>query len=139
MEVLKEVKFKGSLQDFIKMLRTNPKFYVTTGDQLLKEASWIAKKSEAQLPALLKITEAAIWRSAGACLSRPTYTAGRYSGASIHSRQAGYYWVNTYDLKSRPLYALEALTLHEAVPGHHLQTASHRNWTACPNSGETFM
>ena len=53
----------------------------------------------------------------------PTYTAGRYSGANIHSRRAGYYWVNTYDLKSRPLYALEALTLHEAVPGHHLQIA----------------
>jgi uncharacterized protein (DUF885 family) len=53
----------------------------------------------------------------------PTYTAGRYSGAPINSKRAGHYWVNTYDLKSRPLYALESLTLHEAVPGHHLQIA----------------
>ncbi|MEO7044953.1 MAG: DUF885 domain-containing protein, partial [Ferruginibacter sp.] len=51
----------------------------------------------------------------------PTYTAGRYSGASIHGKRAAHYWVNTYDLKSRPLYNLEALTMHESVPGHHLQ------------------
>ncbi|MBA2762194.1 MAG: DUF885 domain-containing protein, partial [Segetibacter sp.] len=53
----------------------------------------------------------------------PTYTAGRYSGAPIESKRAGAYWVNTYDLPSRTLYTLEALTLHEAVPGHHLQIA----------------
>lgn len=124
MEVLKGLKFKGSLRDFIQMLRTNPKFYVTTGDQLLKEASWIAKKSEAQLPALFgKLPRQPFGVAPVPAYLAPTYTAGRYSGASIHSRQAGYYWVNTYDLKSRPLYALEALTLHEAVPGHHLQIA----------------
>jgi uncharacterized protein (DUF885 family) len=51
----------------------------------------------------------------------PAYTAGRYSGAPVNSKRAGQYWVNTYNLKSRTLYTLEALTLHEAVPGHHLQ------------------
>jgi len=50
----------------------------------------------------------------------PKYTTGRYSGSN-RDDQAGYYWVNTYALDKRPLYALEALTLHEAVPGHHLQ------------------
>jgi uncharacterized protein (DUF885 family) len=50
----------------------------------------------------------------------PTYTAGRYSGGGGGTR-AGEYWVNTYNLPSRTLYTLEALTLHEAVPGHHLQ------------------
>jgi uncharacterized protein (DUF885 family) len=53
----------------------------------------------------------------------PKYTGGRYIGAPIGSTQPGYYWVNTYALKSRPLYTLPALTLHEAVPGHHLQIA----------------
>jgi uncharacterized protein (DUF885 family) len=53
----------------------------------------------------------------------PIYTAGRYSGAPVKSNRAGHYWVNTYNLKSRTLYTLEALTLHEAVPGHHLQIA----------------
>jgi len=49
------------------------------------------------------------------------YTAGRYSDAPLTSKKSGEYWVNTYNLPSRTLYTLEALTLHEAVPGHHLQ------------------
>jgi uncharacterized protein (DUF885 family) len=53
----------------------------------------------------------------------PKYTAGRYVGPAEGSTEPGYYWVNTYKLDSRTLYTLEALTLHEAVPGHHLQTA----------------
>src|SRR6185503_17102192 len=53
----------------------------------------------------------------------PFYTGGRYVAAVQGSGKAGTYWVNTYDLPSRPLYVLPALTLHEAVPGHHLQAA----------------
>jgi uncharacterized protein (DUF885 family) len=53
----------------------------------------------------------------------PKYTGGRYVPAGIKSVNAGTYWVNTYKLENRPLYVLEALTLHEAVPGHHLQGA----------------
>ena len=53
----------------------------------------------------------------------PNYTGGRYSPGSIRRHRAGQYWVNTYKLGSRPLYVLPALTLHEAVPGHHLQMA----------------
>jgi len=51
----------------------------------------------------------------------PRYTTGRYVPGSYANHQSGTYWVNTYDLKNRPLYNLPALTLHEAVPGHHLQ------------------
>ena len=51
----------------------------------------------------------------------PKYTAGRYVGAPVGSTQPGRYWVNTYGLRTRPLYVLEALSLHEAVPGHHFQ------------------
>lgn len=53
----------------------------------------------------------------------PFFTAGRYLGAPLEARRGGYYWVNTHDLPSRTLYTLPALTLHEAVPGHHLQNA----------------
>jgi uncharacterized protein (DUF885 family) len=53
----------------------------------------------------------------------PNYTTGRYSGAPIAGKRAGEYWVNTFNLPSRTLYTLESLTLHEAVPGHHLQQA----------------
>ena len=50
----------------------------------------------------------------------PNYTGGRYSG-SYSETTAGFYWVNTYNLPSRTLYTIPALTAHEAVPGHHLQ------------------
>ena len=53
----------------------------------------------------------------------PKFTGGRYIGAPRDGTRPGYYWVNTYNLPSRPLYVLPALTLHEAVPGHHLQIA----------------
>jgi uncharacterized protein (DUF885 family) len=124
MEVLKEVNFSGSLQDFISYLRTNPKFYVTTPEQLLKEASFIAKKADGMLPMLFgKLPRQPYGVEAVPEHLAPTYTGGRYSGAPINSKRAGHYWVNTYDLPSRPLYVLESLTLHEAVPGHHLQIA----------------
>ena len=51
----------------------------------------------------------------------PNYTGGRYSPGSYENNRAGQYWVNTYKLESRPYYVLPALSLHEGVPGHHLQ------------------
>jgi len=124
MGVLKEVNFSGSLQDFISYLRSDPKFYVTTPEQLLKEASFIAKKADGMLPLLFgKLPRQPYGVEAVPAHLAPTYTGGRYSEASITSKRAGHYWVNTYNLPSRPLYVLESLTLHEAVPGHHLQIA----------------
>jgi uncharacterized protein (DUF885 family) len=123
-DVIREVGFKGTFQEFITYLRTDPKFYAPTAEQLLKEASYIAKKSDGMLPQFFgKLPRQPYGVEPVPAHLAPTYTAGRYSGASIYSKRAGHYWVNTYDLKSRPLYALESLTLHEAVPGHHLQIA----------------
>lgn len=123
-DVMNEVQFKGDLQAFISYLRTEPRFYAPTPEQLLKEASYIAKQADGMLPAFFgKLPRQPYGVEAVPAHLAPTYTAGRYAGASIFSRRAGHYWVNTYDLKSRPLYALEALTMHEAVPGHHLQIA----------------
>ncbi|MEP7375350.1 MAG: DUF885 family protein [Chitinophagaceae bacterium] len=122
LQVIKDVKFNGGLKEFITGLRTDPKFYVTTPEQLLKEASYIAKKADGMLPKFFAFLPRQPYgvEPVPAHLA-PTYTGGRYSGAPVTSKRAGFYWVNTYDLKSRPLYTLEALTLHEAVPGHHLQ------------------
>lgn len=132
-EVLKEVKFKGTMKEFIAFLRTDPKFYATTPEQLLKEASFIAKKADGMLPLLFgKLPRQPYGVEPVPEHLAPTYTAGRYSGAPIASKRAGNYWVNTYDLKSRSLYNLEALTLHEAVPGHHLQIALTKEMTELP-------
>ncbi|RFS16707.1 DUF885 family protein [Emticicia sp. C21] len=123
-QVLDDVKFKGSIKDFINYLRNDPKFYPTSGEQLLKEASFIAKKIDGKLPLLFgKLPRQPYGVVQVPDYLAPTYTAGRYSGANIKSKSSGNYWVNLYNLPSRTLYTLEALTLHEAVPGHHLQIA----------------
>ena len=131
--VMKEANFTGTLQEFIAYLRTDPKFYAPTVEQLLKEASFIAKKADGMLPSLFgKLPRQPYGVEAVPAHLAPTYTGGRYSGAPITSKRAGHYWVNTYDLKSRPLYVLESLTLHEAVPGHHLQIALTQELTNLP-------
>ncbi len=122
LDVMKQVKYSGTLKQFISKLRSDPKFYVTSPEQLLKEAAYIAKKADGQLLKFFSLLPRQPYgvEPVPAHLA-PTYTAGRYAGAASNGKRAAHYWVNTYNLKSRPLYALEALTLHEAVPGHHLQ------------------
>jgi uncharacterized protein (DUF885 family) len=133
LQVMKDAKFSGTLQQFISFLRNDPRFYATTGEQLLKEASFIAKKVDAKLPAFFgKLPRQPYGVEAVPDYLAPTYTGGRYNGSSIHSKRPGYYWVNTYNLKSRSLYNLEALTLHEAVPGHHLQAALSQELDSLP-------
>ncbi len=122
--IIKSVNFEGSLADFIHFLRTDPQFYATTPHQLLAEASWIAKKVDGRLPKMFKKLPRQPYGVAPVPEAiAPFYTAGRYVGAPNSAHRGGYYWVNTYALDSRPLYTLPALTLHEAVPGHHLQNA----------------
>lgn len=123
-EVMKEVGFKGTLKQFIEQLRNDDRFYVNTPEALLKEASFIAKKIDWTLPKFFgKLPRQPYGVQPVPAFLAPGYTGGRYSPASIKSGRAGEYWVNTYNLRSRPLYVLESLTLHEAVPGHHLQMA----------------
>lgn len=121
--VIADLEFNGSFADFIEFLRTDPQFYVTTEEALLKEAAYIAKKADAALPQFFKLLPRNTYGVAPVPAEiAPTYTSGRYAGSSADDRP-GYYWVNTYALNRRPLYELEALTLHEGVPGHHLQNA----------------
>jgi uncharacterized protein (DUF885 family) len=132
-DVMRKVNFTGSLQEFITQLRTDPRFYATTPEQLLKEASYHAKKADGCLPRFFgKLPRQPYGVEAVPAHLAPTYTGGRYSGAPLNSRRAAHYWVNTYDLKSRSLYNLEALTLHEAVPGHHLQIALTKELDSLP-------
>lgn len=117
-KVIKQVNFKGGFKEFVAYLRTEPRFYPKTSAELLKEASYIAKKIDGKLPALF------------GKLPRQPYTVvpmeqaaappGLYSG-SRSAKNPGSYLVNILNLSSRSLYTLEALTLHESVPGHHLQ------------------
>lgn len=131
--LITKIGFKGSFQDFLKFLRTDPQFYAKTPIQLLKEASFIAKQADEKLPAFFgKLPRQPYGVAPVPDALAPKYTSGRYSGSPISSKSPGYYWVNTYDLPSRPLYTLESLTLHEAVPGHHLQSTLSQELTGLP-------
>ena len=122
--IITEVKFKGSFADFIQFLRTDNQFYAKTPQDLLNYASWLSKKAEGQLPKYFNALYSLPFTVEPVPASiAPTYTGGRYVPGSWDTKSAGIYWVNTYNLKSRTLYTLPALTLHEAVPGHHLQSA----------------
>lgn len=131
-QIIDKLKFDGSFADFIHFLRTDKQFYATSAEQLLKEASYISKKMDAKLPALFKTLPRQPYGVAPVPDHlAPKYTTGRYVGSSRDDKP-GYYWVNTYSLDKRPLYVLEALTLHEAVPGHHLQNALNREMSNVP-------
>jgi uncharacterized protein (DUF885 family) len=113
-DVMGEVKFAGHIPAFLQFLRTDPQFYVKTPQDLLDRAAWIAKTFDgkaSQWFGRLPRGRFAI-RPVPAAIA-PFYTAGRGG--------PGVYLVNTYDLPSRPLYALPALTLHESAPGHAFQ------------------
>ncbi len=122
--IIKALKFDGDLAAFIRFLRADPQFYAKTPHELLAEASYIAKKTDGRLPQLFgKLPRQPYGVAPVPEIIAPFYTAGRYVDSPLSAHRGGYYWVNTYALESRPLYTLPALTLHEAVPGHHLQGA----------------
>mgnify|MGYP001349505139 FL=1 len=121
-KIISDLKFKGSFDDFFRFLRTDDRFYAKTPRELLMFARDISKRIDAKLPKFFKTLPRKPYGVAPVPDAiAPKYTGGRYVGTSKNSTEPGYYWVNTYDLKSRTLYTIPALTAHEGVPGHHLQ------------------
>jgi len=121
-DIINGLEFQGDYSDFLEFLRTDPQFYVDTPGELLRHAAWLSKKAEEILPKYFnKLPSLPFTVSPVPDEIAPNYTTGRYSGGSMEQQRAGAFWVNTYNLPARPLYVLPALTLHEAVPGHHLQ------------------
>lgn len=117
--------FQGEFPAFLKFLRTDPQFYAKTPDELLMRASWIAKRVDAKIGDYVKtLPRGRFGIEPVPDALAPFWTAGR-GGAKT-------YWVNTYDLPSRPLYNLTALTLHESSPGHSLQGALSLEQKALP-------
>ncbi len=114
LEVMGDTGFKGSFAEFLKFLRTDPQFYAKTPDELLMRSAWVAKQVDGQMPRYFgRLPRAHFTIKPVPADIAPYYTSGR-GGADA-------YLVNTYDLKSRPLFNVPALTLHESYPGHALQ------------------
>ena len=132
--VMRQVDWKQGLPEFLEFLRTDPRFYAHTPAELLERAAYIAKRMDGKLPSLFKVLPRQPYTVEPVPADiAPKYTGGRYNGAPLDSRRAGTYWVNTFALDTRPLYNLEALTFHEAVPGHHLQIALSQELADLPN------
>src|ERR1035438_460308 len=121
-KVIASVNFKGSFHDFTEFLRTDPQFYYDKPEDLVNGYRIIAKKIDPELAhefgKLPRLTY-------GVCeipaFKAPSQTTAYYQGGSPAVGRPGCYFVNTYNLHARPKWEMEALSLHEAVPGHHLQ------------------
>lgn len=123
--IIAKLGFEGSFADFLQVLRTDPQFYARTPEELLRRAAWIAKRVDGEVGRIIG-----------------TLPRGRFTIAPVPPEIAPYwtagrggedtYWVNTYDLASRPLYNLPALTLHESSPGHSLQLSLAAEQSALP-------
>ncbi len=116
--------FKGSFADFARFLRTDPQFFYDDSASLVRAYRDIAKRAD---PGLIKLF-GRLPRLPYGVTTVPSFmaksqTTAYYQGGSLQAGRPGYFFVNTYDLKSRPKWEMEALSLHEAVPGHHLQIA----------------
>ena len=133
LEVIDQVEFDGDFADFLQFLRTHPKFYPTNADDYLKETAYILKRMDGELPTLfLNLPRTPYGLKVIPAYIAPKTTTAYYQPPPASGKLAGQYFLNTYNLKSRPLYELEALSLHEAVPGHHLQIALQQELTDLP-------
>lgn len=120
---MQEAGFEGTFPEFLAFLRTDERFYAKTPEELLAYASFLSKRADRVLPRFFgQLPRLPYGVEPVPDAIAPRYTGGRYVPSS-RPTEAGLYWVNTYALESRPLYVMPALTLHEAVPGHHLQIA----------------
>jgi uncharacterized protein (DUF885 family) len=132
--VMRATGWTGDFAGFVQMLRTDPRFYVTTPEALLEKNSYFLKRMDGELPKLF----GRLPRMSYGIKTIPDYIAPRtttayYGQPSGDGTRSGTYWVNVYDLKSRPLYEIEALASHEAVPGHHMQLALQQELENIPN------
>ena len=133
-EVMVEVGFKGSLTDFFRHLRTDPKFYYKSGEELFRAYAYITKMIDPELPRLFgKLYRTPFGLRAIPDNSAPNSTTAYYSGPSIDGSRPGYYYVNLYRPEVRPKWEMEVLSVHEAAPGHHLQIALAQEQTELPN------
>ena len=131
--IIESTGFEGSFAEFLEFLRTDPQFFHTTDEGLMREYRDIAKRADPELTRLFGILP----RTPYGVIEVPDYaakstTTAYYQAGSLKAGRPGYYFANTYALDTRPRWEMEALTLHEAVPGHHLQISIQQELEGLP-------
>jgi uncharacterized protein (DUF885 family) len=122
--LIRSTGFSGDFAAFTNMLRTDPKFFYTDSAALVRAYRDIAKRIDPELPKLFgRLPRLTYGVATIPSYSAPSQTTAYYQGGSPEAHRAGQFFVNTYKLDTRPMWEMEVLTAHEAVPGHHLQIA----------------
>jgi len=123
-KVIERVGFKGSFEEFLHFLRTDPQFRYTDPGQLLQAYLAMSKRVDPLLPQYFgRLPRMPYGVRPIPMEAAPDTTTAYYRPPSMDGRRAGYYYVNLYKPEERPTYEIPVLTIHEAVPGHHLQIA----------------
>jgi uncharacterized protein (DUF885 family) len=132
-DVMKQVGFKGDRKEFVRFMRTDPRFFWKTREQLIDGYVVIKNRVDPALPKLFEVLPKADYEvRAIEPFREKSGPGGQYQSASEDGSRPGVFYANAYDLNARPRWAMEALSLHEGNPGHHLQLTIQREQRELP-------
>jgi uncharacterized protein (DUF885 family) len=132
-KTLEGINFLGTLEQFLGFIRTDPRYFYKTPEELMAAYEKTARGIEPELPKLFgRLPKTPFGIRAIPAASAPTLTTAYYQPPSLDGSRPGNFYVNLYKPETRPIWEIEALTAHEAVPGHHLQVALSYELTGLP-------
>ena len=133
MDVIEEVDFDGSFKEFLQFLRTDPQFYYDTPAELYEAYLATSKRIDPELVKLFgKLPRMPYGVKPIPDSIAPDVTTAYYTDPAADGSRAGIFWVNLYRPEVRPKYEIEVLSVHEAMPGHHLQLALQQELAELP-------